>query len=42
MQSVITILILILAYCYVGWRVYRLLHGCEDPCAACELKKNCK
>jgi hypothetical protein len=42
MQYVVTILIVLLAIGYAGWRICQLLHRNDNTCIGCELKKNCK
>jgi len=42
MQSIITIVIILIALGYAGWRIYRIVKGHGDPCEGCQLKKNCK
>ena len=41
MQIIATIVILGAAIAYAGWAVARAIRR-KDPCADCELKKNCK
>ena len=42
MQSIITVIILIVAFGYASWRIYDAMRDGSDPCKDCDLKKNCK
>jgi hypothetical protein len=42
MQIYATILILVAAIAYAAWRLYNTFHKDGDPCAGCDMKKNCK
>ena len=41
MQIIATIIILGAAIAYAGWAIVRAIRR-KDPCADCEMKKNCK
>ena len=42
MQTLLVILVLVVAVGYASLRIFRMIKGTTDPCDGCELKKNCK
>ena len=41
-QTIVTAIVLLLAFIYAAWRLFRAFRGDADPCSGCELKKSCQ